>query len=136
MFGRNCQTLFSAFPFVSDVFVLTCPSKKVRRHSKIYRGRTPMADPEYKCSTATGYRESRVKDRKIELKDTTKLKNNVKSVCNRVQMKKNPFGRRKVGSAECELSVDHITITLAILSVETSGSGHARFGFRRAPATA
>ena len=22
---RNCQTLFSAFPFVSDVFVLTCP---------------------------------------------------------------------------------------------------------------
>ena len=41
-----------------------------------------MADPEYTCSTATGYRESRVKDRKIELKDTTKLKNNVKSVCN------------------------------------------------------
>ena len=28
-------------------------------------------------------------------------------------MKKNPFGRRKVASAECELSVDHITITLA-----------------------
>ena len=27
--------------------------------------------------------------------------------------KKNPFGRRKVASAECELSVDHITITLA-----------------------
>ena len=26
-------------------------------------------------------------------------------------MKKNPFGRRKVASAECELSVDHITIT-------------------------
>ena len=41
-----------------------------------------MADPEYKCSTATGYRESRVKDGKIELKDTTKLENNVKSVCN------------------------------------------------------
>ena len=29
-------------------------------------------------------------------------------------MKKNPFGRRKVASAECELSVDHITITLAM----------------------
>ena len=29
-------------------------------------------------------------------------------------MKKNLFGRRKVASAECELSVDHITITLAI----------------------
>ena len=29
-------------------------------------------------------------------------------------MKKKPFGRRKVASAECELSVDHITITLAI----------------------
>ena len=29
-------------------------------------------------------------------------------------MKKNPFGRRKVASAEGELSVDHITITLAI----------------------
>ena len=28
--------------------------------------------------------------------------------------KKNPFGRRKVVSAECELSVDHITITLAM----------------------
>ena len=28
-------------------------------------------------------------------------------------MKKNPLGRRKVASAECELSVDHITITLA-----------------------
>ena len=28
--------------------------------------------------------------------------------------KKNLFGRRKVASAECELSVDHITITLAI----------------------
>ena len=42
-----------------------------------------MADPEYTCSTATGYRESRVKDGKIELKDTTKLKNNVKSVCNK-----------------------------------------------------
>ena len=31
--------------------------------------------------------------------------------------KKNPFGRRKVNtlaSAECELSVDHVTITLAI----------------------
>ena len=28
-------------------------------------------------------------------------------------MKKNPLGRRKVSSAECELSVDHITITLA-----------------------
>ena len=41
-----------------------------------------MADPEYTCSTATGYRESRVKDGKIELKDTTKLENNVKSVCN------------------------------------------------------
>ena len=27
--------------------------------------------------------------------------------------KKNPFGRRKVASAGCELSVDHITITLA-----------------------
>ena len=26
---RNCQTLFSAFPFVSDVFVLSCLSKKV-----------------------------------------------------------------------------------------------------------
>ena len=25
--------------------------------------------------------------------------------------KKNPFGGRKVASAECELSVDHITIT-------------------------
>ena len=31
-------------------------------------------------------------------------------------MKKNPFGRRKVASAECELSVDDITITLAIKS--------------------
>ena len=82
MLRRNCQTLFSAFPFVSDVFVLSCLSKKVHEHSKMYRGRTPMADPEYTCSTATGYRESRVKDRKIELKDTTKLKNNVKSVCN------------------------------------------------------
>ena len=29
-------------------------------------------------------------------------------------MKKNPFGLRKVASAERELSVDHITITLAI----------------------
>ena len=28
--------------------------------------------------------------------------------------KRNPFGRRKVASAECELSVDHITITLVI----------------------
>ena len=28
--------------------------------------------------------------------------------------KKNPFGRRKVASAEYELSVDHITITLAM----------------------
>ena len=28
--------------------------------------------------------------------------------------KKNPFGRRKVASAECELSIGHITITLAI----------------------
>ena len=28
--------------------------------------------------------------------------------------KKNPFGRRKVASAECELSVDHITITPAM----------------------
>ena len=28
--------------------------------------------------------------------------------------KKNPFGRRKVVSAECELSVDHIPITLAM----------------------
>ena len=27
---------------------------------------------------------------------------------------KNPFGRRKVASAECKLSVDHITITLAM----------------------
>ena len=27
---------------------------------------------------------------------------------------KNPFGRRKVASAKCKLSVDHITITLAI----------------------
>ena len=26
--------------------------------------------------------------------------------------KKNPFGQRKVASAECELNVDHITITL------------------------
>ena len=42
-------------------------------------------------------------------------------------MKKNPFGRRKVASAECELNVDHITITL-----QTSGCGHAMFGFRRA----
>ena len=32
----------------------------------------------------------------------------------RVQLKKNSFGRRKVASAECELSVDHITIALAI----------------------
>ena len=32
-------------------------------------------------------------------------------------MKKNPFGRRKVASAECELSVDHIMIT-----------GHRRLG--------
>ena len=31
-----------------------------------------------------------------------------------MQMKKNLFGRRKVASVECELSVDHITITLAI----------------------
>ena len=31
--------------------------------------------------------------------------------------KKNPFGRRKVSSAECELSVDHITITLAMCNV-------------------
>ena len=45
--------------------------------------------------------------------------------------KKNPFGRRKVASAECELNVDHITITL-----QTSGCGHSTFGFRRAPATA
>ena len=44
--------------------------------------------------------------------------------------KKNPLGRRKVASAECELNVDHITITL-----QTSGCGHATFGFRRAPAT-
>ena len=29
-------------------------------------------------------------------------------------MKKNPFGRPNVASAECELSVDHITITLAM----------------------
>ena len=29
-------------------------------------------------------------------------------------MKKYPFGRRKVASAECELSADHITITLAM----------------------
>ena len=29
-------------------------------------------------------------------------------------MKKDPFGRRKVASAECELSADHITITPAI----------------------
>ena len=29
-------------------------------------------------------------------------------------MKKNPFGRRKGASAECELSVDHITITPAM----------------------
>ena len=28
-------------------------------------------------------------------------------------MKKRPLGRRKVASAECELSVDDITITLA-----------------------
>ena len=28
--------------------------------------------------------------------------------------KKNPFGRRKVASAKCKLSVNHITITLAI----------------------
>ena len=27
---------------------------------------------------------------------------------------KNPFGRRKVASAECELSVDHITITCTL----------------------
>ena len=46
-----------------------------------------MADPEYKCSTARGYRESRVRDRKIELKDTTQLKNNVKSVCNTTYVK-------------------------------------------------
>ena len=29
-------------------------------------------------------------------------------------MKKNPFGRRKVASAECELSVDRITITCTL----------------------
>ena len=50
------------------------------------------------------------------------------------KMEKYLFGRRKVASAECELSVDHITITLAIQW--PSGCGHATFGFRRAPATA
>ena len=50
-----------------------------------------MADPEYKCSTATGYRESRVKDGKIELKDTTKLENNVKSVCNSNNIRTGPL---------------------------------------------
>ena len=29
-------------------------------------------------------------------------------------MTKSPFGRRKVASAECELSVDHITITCTL----------------------
>ena len=48
--------------------------------------------------------------------------------------KKNPFGRRKVNtlaSAECELIIDHITGH----PVETSGCGHATFGFGSAPAT-
>ena len=54
-----------------------------------------------------------------------------------VQMQKNPFGRRKVNTlslaaAACELSVDHITGH----PTETSGCGHALFGFRSAPATA
>ena len=45
------------------------------------------------------------------------------------------FGRRKVNtlaSAECKLRVDHLTGH----PVETSGCGHATFGFRSAPATA
>ena len=40
-------------------------------------------------------------------------------------MKKNPFGRRKVASAECELSVDHFTITLAMW--RRVGAGMQRF---------
>ena len=49
--------------------------------------------------------------------------------------KRKPLGRRKINtpaSAECELSVDHITGH----PVETPGCGHATFGFRSAPATA
>ena len=39
-------------------------------------------------------------------------------------MKKNPFGRRKVASADCELSVDHITITLAMWRRLGAGMQH------------
>ena len=41
-------------------------------------------------------------------------------------MKKISFGRRKISSAECELSVDHITITLAI-QWRRLGAGMQRF---------
>ena len=46
-------------------------------------------------------------------------------------MQEHPFGQRMVNtlaSAECELSADHITGH----AVETSGCGHAMFGFRSA----
>ena len=49
--------------------------------------------------------------------------------------KKYPFGRRKVSTlaaAECELSVDHVTVTLAILW-ETPGCGHATFWLPQCP---
>ena len=50
-------------------------------------------------------------------------------------MKKNPFGRRKVASAECELSVDHITITLAI-QWRRLGAGMQRLAWAGPPAAA
>ena len=75
MLRRNCQTLFSAFLFISEVFVLTCPLTMCTWHSVRYREKEKIVPPRL-TSGSTNLVQSRGKDRvKVEKRTEMDLKN-------------------------------------------------------------